>query len=248
VLDTTAIAQAIESELKRSGSRDRAEAEKKYLKSDLTFLGATLGEIRRVTKKTVTRSVGSGHSLDRESVLDLVDELWRKPIFERRMAAVLILEWHAKDLRASDLTLLEDLIRDSYTWAFVDALAANVVGELALRFKIRRVLDRWARDDDFWVRRSSLLAEMRPLKSGAPFQPFARRADAMLDEKEFFIRKAIGWVLRETSKTRPDEVFDWIAPRTDRASGVTMREAVKYLDPSRAELLMIAYREGRTAT
>ena len=42
----------------------------------------------------------------------------------------------------------------------------------------------------------------------------------MLDEKEFFIRKAIGWVLRETSKKRPDEVYEWIAPRTHRASGV----------------------------
>jgi 3-methyladenine DNA glycosylase AlkD len=88
---------------------------------------------------------------------------------------------------------------------------------------------------------------MKPLKNGAPFEPFARRADAMLDEKEFFIRKAIGWVLRETSKTRPDEVFDWIAPRTDRASGVTMREVVKYLDQDQAEMLMDAYRARRPA-
>jgi 3-methyladenine DNA glycosylase AlkD len=53
----------------------------------------------------------------------------------------------------------------------------------------------------------------------------------MLDEKEFFIRKAIGWVLREAGKTRPDEVYEWLAPRVDRASGVTLREAVKYLRP-----------------
>jgi 3-methyladenine DNA glycosylase AlkD len=53
----------------------------------------------------------------------------------------------------------------------------------------------------------------------------------MLGEQEFFIRKAIGWVLRETAKSRPDEVYEWLAPRIDRASGVTVREAVKYLDP-----------------
>ena len=88
---------------------------------------------------------------------------------------------------------------------------------------------------------------MKPLKHDAPFEPFARRADAMLDETEFFIRKAIGWVLRETSKKRPKEVFDWIAPRTHRASGVTMREALKYLDPRRADRLMRAYRSGRPA-
>ena len=69
----------------------------------------------------------------------------------------------------------------------------------------------------------------------------------MLEETEFFIRKAIGWVLRETSKTRPDEVHSWIAPRTHRASGGTLRETVKCLDATRVERLMRAYKEGRPA-
>jgi 3-methyladenine DNA glycosylase AlkD len=69
----------------------------------------------------------------------------------------------------------------------------------------------------------------------------------MLDESEFFIRKAIGWVLRETGKRRPDEVYAWLAPRTARASGVTMREAVKHLGAARGEALMRAYREKRAA-
>jgi 3-methyladenine DNA glycosylase AlkD len=71
-----------------------------------------------------------------------------------------------------------------------------------------------------------------------PFTRFGRYADAMLDEKEFFIRKAIGWVLRETGKTRPDEVYEWLAPRIGRASGVTVREAVKYLTPEQRRMLM----------
>ena len=69
----------------------------------------------------------------------------------------------------------------------------------------------------------------------------------MLEEREFFIRKAIGWVLREAGKRRPDEVVAWLAPRTDRASGVTMREAVKYLPPDIASALMDAYRAKRPA-
>jgi 3-methyladenine DNA glycosylase AlkD len=129
----------------------------------------------------------------------------------------------------------------------VDVLSGDVVGEMGLHLRIQRTLDRWARDDDFWVRRSSLLAELKPLKHGAPFEPFARRADAMLEETEFFIRKAIGWILRETSETRPDEVYRWIAPRTHRASGVTMRQTVKYLDATRADRLMRAQKEGRPA-
>jgi 3-methyladenine DNA glycosylase AlkD len=212
--------------------------EQQYLKSDLTFLGATLPDIRRVVKDA-TADV----ALDPKETTDVATDLWNQPVFEYRMGAVILLERHAAQLRPRDLPLIERFIRESRTWALVDGLAANVVGDLATRFRIRRQLDRWSRDDDFWVRRASLLAEMRPLKNGAPFESFGLRADAMLDEKEFFIRKAIGWVLREASKTRPDEVFAWIAPRTDRASGVTMRETVKYLDASRAERLMIAYRD-----
>jgi 3-methyladenine DNA glycosylase AlkD len=164
------------------------------------------------------------------------------------MAAAILLERHARELRSADLPLIERLIRESRIWALVDVLAGDVVGEVALRLRIGRTLDRWARDEDFWVRRSSLLAELKPLKNGAPFEPFARRADAMLDEPEFFIRKAIGWVLRETAKERPDEVVRWLAPRTHRASGVTMREAVKYLDGRSAARLLRAYKAGRPAT
>jgi 3-methyladenine DNA glycosylase AlkD len=232
-------ANEIEAELAGLGSSERAVAEQKYLKSDMRFLGATLAHIRRVAK--------AEPKLDRAATLRLVEALWREPVFERRMVASFLLEFHAADLRSEDLALIERLIRESKTWALVDVLSGDVVGEMGSRLKIRRTLDRWARDEDFWIRRSSLLAELKPLKHGEPFEPFARRADAMLDETEFFIRKAIGWVLRETSKRRPDEVYAWIAPRTDRASGVTMREAVKYLGADRASRLMQAYKEGRPA-
>jgi len=237
------IARGIETELRRAGTRERAEGEKRYLKSDLAFLGARLPDIRAAVR-AATKSV----DLDRDDLVDLVTELWRKPVFERRMAAVLLLELHVDVLRGSDLPVVESLIRASETWALVDPLAVNVVGALNGRHPIKRKLDGWARDPDFWVRRSSLLAELKPLKGGAPFGPFAARADRLLDETEFFIRKAIGWVLRETSKKRPDEVYEWVAARTHRASGVTMREAVKYIDERGAARLMQAYKEGRALT
>lgn len=59
----------------------------------------------------------------------------------------------------------------------------------------------------------------------------------MLDEREFFVRKAIGWVLRDTSRKRPDLVFEWLLPRAARASGVTRREAVKYLSAEQRDAI-----------
>lgn len=242
MVDAARTARAIEAELKEAGTTDRAAAEKRYLKSDLAFLGSTLGDMRRVAKATAMKQ-----ELSHDDLVALVLELWRRPVFERRMVAVILLELRAPELSAKDLPLIETLIRESKTWALVDGLAGDVVSKIALRHRIKQKLDTWARDDDFWIRRSSLLAELRPLKNGAPFQPFAARADAMLDETEFFIRKAIGWVLREMSKKRPQDVYEWIAPRTHRASGVTMREVVKYLDSQKAARLMRAYKADRPA-
>ncbi len=85
-----------------------------------------------------------------------------------------------------------------------------------------------------------------PLRRGeGDFERFGRYADQMLEEKEFFIRKAIGWVLRETAKRRPELVADWLAPRVHRASGVTMREAVKPLPAEVRERLLAGYRAKR---
>jgi 3-methyladenine DNA glycosylase AlkD len=104
--------------------------------------------------------------------------------------------------------------------------------------KLARTLDGWATDESFWVRRSAVLAPLIPLRRGeGDFERFGRYAESILSEREFFIRKAIGWVLRDTAKKRPDLVFAWLEPRAPRASGVTVREAVKPLsDAQRAKI------------
>ena len=80
-----------------------------------------------------------------------------------------------------------------------------------------------------------MLALLIGLRHGeGDFQRFSLYVDDMLDEKEFFIRKAIGWVLRETAKKRPAMVYEWLLPRAGRASKVTLREAVKPLSESAA--------------
>jgi 3-methyladenine DNA glycosylase AlkD len=123
------------------------------------------------------------------------------------------------------------MLRTSFTWAYVDPLAADVVGSLVERYpSVRAVLEAWGRDPDFWIQRSALLALLVPLRRGAgDFALFEKIAAPLLTEREFFIRKAIGWVLRETSKKRPDLVRDFLVRHRDRASGLTVREGAKYL-------------------
>ena len=195
--------------------------------------------------RQMVRTVKRQHrTLDRSRLVALVRILWGQPVFERRMTAVLLLEAFEPLVQPADISLLERLIRQSKTWAFVDQLAIAITGRLVEREpSLLRVLDRWATDDDFWVRRSAMLALLRPLRRGrGDFPRFARYADRMLEEREFFIRKSIGWVLRETGKPRPDVIYAWLLPRAARASGVTVREAVKYLSPAQRAEVLAAYR------
>jgi 3-methyladenine DNA glycosylase AlkD len=222
------LADQLEAELRALGTAARAAQEKRYLKSDLEHLGVTVPAMRRVV--VAFRRVHP--EFDRDAATRLARELWKKPIHERRAAAVEVLELCKNLLRPEDIGLIEDLLRESRGWALVDNLAASVAGDLVERFpqKLGATLDRWAKDDDFWLRRSALLALLLPLRrGGGDFARFCRYADGMLAEKEFFIRKAIGWVLRETAKKTPQRVVDWLFPRAARASGLTVREACKHL-------------------
>jgi 3-methyladenine DNA glycosylase AlkD len=233
--DVSGLVSAIDAALQEQAVPERAAGEKAYLKSDLDHYGTSVPAIRTVVT-ALTRRRGLSHG----DVIAVSEELWAAPVHERRAAAAELLEQQVGLLRATDIAVLERFLRESRTWALVDNLAASVVGPLAEREpSLGDVLDRWAVDGDFWLRRSALLAHLIPLRQGrGDFERFGRYADAMLEEKEFFIRKAIGWVLRDTGKLRPDLVHDWLLPRAHRASGLTLREATRYLGPDqRAEIL-----------
>ena len=238
-----ALADAIEASLRAVGTPERAAQEKRYLKSDLEHLGATVPATRAVAK----RFVAEHPDLDRAGLLALVEALWASPIYERRAAAVELCDLRGDLLSADDLPFAQGLVRASKTWALVDNLAAHVVGGLVTKHPaLARELDAWATDADFWVRRAAMLALLVPLREGGgDFARFGRYADAMLAEREFFIAKAIGWILRDTSRKRPALVRDWLAVRAARAGAVTVREAVKRLAPADAEAILAAHRAGR---
>lgn len=226
--------------LRAAGIEERAVNEKRYLKSDLEFYGVTVPARNRIVRSWL----GGLDDVSHDDLITLVEELWSTPVHDRRAAAVHLLELRLDLVQPTDIELVERMLREAKTWALVDDLAASVAGPLLDRHpNADTILDRWARDDDFWIRRSALLAHLLALRSGrGDFDRFARHADAMLEEKEFFIRKAIGWVLRDTARTRPDMVFRWVLPRAPRASGVTIREVVKRLPPDQADAVSTAHR------
>lgn len=207
----------------------RAESERAYLKSQRDFLGVSVPASRGVVR-TFVREHGP---FSMEQVVELVDSLWDGPFFECRRAAVEVLEASVSMLGDGQLPLVAELVRDGETWALVDPLATDVAGPIVMRgvtSVVGELLDSWSVDESFWVRRLSMLSLLPSLKqSDAEWTRFCGYADLMMGEREFFIRKAIGWVLRDISRRRPDDVRAFVMPRLDTMSGVTRREAIKYL-------------------
>jgi 3-methyladenine DNA glycosylase AlkD len=240
------LAASIESRLREAGDRERAEREKRYLKSELEHVGASVPATRKIVKAAIA---DHHRALTHEELVELVSTLWGRRVHECRMAAVELLERHREALRPADIELIEQLLRESRTWALVDGLAASVAGDLVQRYpELASTLDRWSADADFWLRRSALLALLLALRRGAgDFDRFGRYADAMLAESEFFIQKAIGWVLRDTSRKRPELVYRWLEPRAARASAVTIREAVKHLSGEQRDQIAAARQAASAA-
>lgn len=241
--ETATIVTELDGTLRRAGDPARAVQEKAYLKSPIDHYGVGVPAIRRVVKEVAR----APEVLEHDGLLRLVRVLWSSQVHEQRMAAVILLEERAATLGPDDLSLIEGMIRASFTWAYVDTLAASVAGPLVERDpELAASLDRWAVDDCFWVRRASMLALLLALRRGeGDWKRFTRYADRMLADSEFFIRKAIGWVLRDTSRKRPALVRRYVASRLDRLSGLTFREAVRRLPESDRVELIRAYEARR---
>lgn len=200
-------ADFIDAALQREASWERADA-LNALDDGLRYYGASVGAVRGSVRDAGRKFRG----LDRRDVLVLSAELWFEPVFERRLAAVVLLQSYISLLRHSDLARLERYVRDGRKEALTDPIAVDVVGPLAARLTgqdrahAEEVLDRWASSADPWLRRAALLAPLRELRSGADDgAAFLRRAHLALDKNDDGpVRDALDVVSAELGKRRPE--------------------------------------------
>jgi 3-methyladenine DNA glycosylase AlkD len=233
-------ARLLGDELRAIGDPKRAGGEKKYLKSDLEFYGTGVPALRSVAR----RWKRTHPDATRDEILTLTNLLWATRVHELRSVGIALLDLYVDRLQAGDMAFVEDLLNKANTWAHVDWIAVRVAGALVTRYaSARRILSRWAKDTNFWVRRSAMLALLNPLRAGeGDFDLFARFASDMIEEKEFFIRKAIGWILRETAKKRPKLTYHFLSDHIPVVAGLTLREGAKHLPPAQRDELLKRYR------
>ncbi|MEQ1874772.1 MAG: DNA alkylation repair protein [Ilumatobacteraceae bacterium] len=236
-MNAAAAADLLQKQLAAVATPERAEGERAYLKSELQHLGTTVPAMRAIVKSWLRSHEAANGKLTHDELFSLADALWAQPIHERRMAAVELLVAKPKLIGLADIPWLYNTLRDCRTWALLDTIAGSVVADLAAREPddVLTHLDRWVHDPDFWIRRSAVLGLRTLLRGDQQLDRFFAYATHLLPEKEFFIRKVIGWVAREVAARHPDRVSQWLRENMAAMNLTTLREPLRKL-PDAAEL------------
>jgi 3-methyladenine DNA glycosylase AlkD len=205
-------------------NEDNAEPMKKYMKDHFPFLGIKKPQ-RSKLEKQFFQETGL---LKADFNEEFLRELWEKEEREYQYTGLVYMEKSLKKLEKADLPFMEELITTKSWWDTVDAIAPKPVGTIAEKYPevIAETINRWAIDDYLWLRRAAILFQLK-YKGQTNAELLYRYIKQNADSKEFFIQKAIGWALREYSKTNPASVKEFI--EGTKLAPLSVREGSKYL-------------------
>lgn len=238
-----ALVHEIRATLAEAGDADQGQQMQHYMKSTMPYRGVPMSALRPALGAVLSR-----HPLpDEESWQATLLELWDGADFREERYAALAL---ARDrryvayLQVHTLDLLEHLVRTGAWWDLVDETATHLVRDVLVthREQATPIMRAWAEADDLWVRRAALLCQVGTredcdedllltvieanldgsTRTTPPLSPYGR---------EFFVRKAIGWALRDHARTSPEWVRAFVAAHEATLSGLSRREALKHLGP-----------------
>ena len=198
-----------------------------YMKSSMPYLGVSSPVLRR-----------SYDLLFREIDLNtpeiwraMVAELWRGAKYrEERYAAIALtgIKRAAEFQTPAAMPLYEEMIVTGAWWDYVDEIAANRVGPILRGYPapMKKKMLTWSKSENMWKRRTSILCQLR-FKQATDLDLLYACIEPSLDSTEFFLRKAIGWALRQYAWTDPREIRRYVREQKGRLSGLSQREALK---------------------
>ena len=216
----------VQSALAEQANPDKAARMQAYMKTEMPFYGVQKPGLIPVLRHVVKNFPPS----TRAEYERLVLALWRLPHREEKYIAQRVAVKHRQFMVPASLSLYRRFVVEGAWWDFVDEASTHMVRELVLEFPLEvwpRV-DTWIDADDMWLRRSAIICQV-----GAKERTDADRlfsfCEQRASEKEFFIRKAIGWSLREYAKTDAAAVAAFATSHREDLSGLSYREATKHI-------------------
>ena len=208
--------------LKAVANPDDAGAMKAYMKNKFEFLGVKTPARRKLAKAFFKQQT--------DSVIDwnFINEAWKNPYRELQYIALDYLEIRKKLLTPSDLPRLKKLAQTKSWWDTIDFLD-RLVGSIIAQFpETKEIILSWSCDEDIWLRRLAIDHQLLR-KEETDTELLENILVNNLGQTEFFINKAIGWALRDYSKTNADWVRDFIEQHREEMSALSIREGSKYL-------------------
>lgn len=209
-------------ELEKLKDEKQAEKMSNYMQNKFPFLG--------IPKPSLTAFFRPYLKLSKENEIDwdFVMLCWEKEYREAQYLAISYLDKHIKKIRETDLDKLKYLITNKSWWETVDSLD-SMVGEIVLKNKkYEKVMIEWSLSDNLWLRRVSIDFQQRYVENTNK-ELLEEIIVNNLGSKEFFINKAIGWSLREYSKTNQPWVKEFIDKYKDRMANLSVKEASKIM-------------------
>ena len=216
---------ALENLFRENANPENAFFMKKYMKEKFTFLG-----IKSPERRALTRAFYKNYNRpDINTLENIVRKLWEMEEREFQYFAMELVDKELKKMVRNDVQLFEYFVVNKSWWDTVDFIAANLVGKHLLNFPglIEQMNKKWISSENMWINRTALLFQLK-YKNDMDAKLLKQNILKCRDSKEFFIRKAIGWVLREYSKTNPVWVSEFVDSTT--LSPLSKREALKWIN------------------
>jgi 3-methyladenine DNA glycosylase AlkD len=227
---TSALLRSIRTALREVADPGRAPAMQAYMKSSMPYLGVAAPKVRAVCRATFASHPFPSAEQWRADVLTL----WRGAEHREERYAAIALCHHRKAAAFQTLDALpmyEEMIVTGASWDYVDGLAGHRIGALLEAYpkEMRRTMLSWSRSPDLWKRRTSILCQM--FRRDSTDLPLLYACiEPSLGSKEFFLRKAIGWALRQVAWHDPGEVVRYVEAHAAELSPLSKREALKNVE------------------
>jgi 3-methyladenine DNA glycosylase AlkD len=213
--------------LREHADQGKAPQMRAYMKSEMPYLGVQTPQRRALCKEAFAELPLSSFEEWQRTIL----RMWRDASFrEERYAAIDLASYpgYPEYRRMKALPMYEEMITTGAWWDYVDGIATGPVAEILQRSPtgMSRRMRAWAKSDDIWKRRTSIICQLG-FKDGTDLPLLYDCIEPSMEEKEFFLRKGIGWALREYAKTDPLAVVRYVTEHKDRLSPLSRREALR---------------------
>jgi len=216
--------ETLTAEFQKNADSKIAAEQKAYMRDQFEYYGIKTPKRREIQKPFLVKQFLPS----KKEGVEIVKLLWNKPQRDYHYVAQELLFKYARQMEKEDIAIFEFMVTNKSWWDTVDFIATKLMGGYFKIYPEKRksFVEKWLKSDDIWLQRSALLFQLK-YKKYLDTELLALTIERLLGSKEFFINKAIGWVLRDYSRVNPEWVLDYVSNTS--LSNLSKREALRLI-------------------